>query len=794
MANFNLDISNKNMEKPGQKLKEYCWELGFKSESELADAAAPVISKSYINKLFKTKDIYKPGCQKIPKLLTVLSEKSGFSIDEIWNKIFDIYQQSDFPFNENQRGFVNNFINSPSASSSITERQQDNNIKHNFTRRPQEIFGRQKELEQLLNDFFLQEGKIVTISGMGGIGKTALALSSAYSCLESENEASKAKFEAIIFTSAKNKTLRNSTKVLPINTPDVNLTDILDKISRTLEEENINRENDLKNQCQLAYEALKKYRTLLIVDNLETIEDQDDLLGFLYNVPSTVTVLITTRDSSGLIANIRLEPLEPEYSLKIIQRQIDLLNRDKREFNLNDDQKDQLQKAADGIPIVIEYCIGLLAEGYRFQDILDILEHSDGVLANFLFQEAVKQLEDNISYKLLMAMSILCKPFRRDAIVAISGLDTITDTDLDISHGFVQLRRLSLIRSEANEKYSMSSLTHDYAHAHLKQNREFEAQAIKRWVQYYIELSQDNGRKNLYDWERGNWSQRFDVLEEQWENLEAVIEFCVRQELYDEFKSLWISLNNYTEVYGKWAAHFRWLKILMEQAKHNFDDQTIVFAKSAIARVHIREGSNDNLSDAEQLLEEAQNLESFADLPVKVELFENQIMLNIERQEFEQARIELQLLEEFLQSQDLSDENRIRYNLPFKYRLSQVLASTGELDMAKTMYRETIRDAKEIRWILAVIGPQNRLADLLIEENKLEEAKKLLDSTLAATEKNKYYRRTAYCHASLGRLHHRREEILQAKEHYKTALDIFKRLGMRIQQQRVDECLLNLIN
>ncbi len=503
--------------------------------------------------------------------------------------------------------------------------------------------------------------------------------------------------------------------------------------------------------------------------------------------------MITTRDSSGLRANIPLGRLDVEDSLEIIQRQIDLLKQDRPEFNLNEEEKYQLQEAADGIPLVIEYSIGLLAEGYRLQDVLNILKRSEGALADFLFQEAVKQLQDHISYKLLMAMSILCKPFRRDAIVSIAGLEGIPD--LDISDGFVQLCRLSLIRLEPNEIYSISSLTHNYAHAQLQQNKNFEAEAIERWVKYYIELAENNGRKDLFDWERGNWSERFDVLEEQWENLEAVIEFCSRQGRYDEFKSLWVSLNNYTELYGKWAAHFRWLEVLTEQAENNLDEKTTVFAKSAITRVYIREGSSEKLNQAEQLIEETRNLESFAELPIKVELYENQIMLHIERKEYEEADLELQKLELFLQSANFNDDDeRIRYKLPFKYRKAQVLAATNQRDKAKVMFRETIEDAKRIRWVLAIIGPQNRLADLLIEDNELEDAKKLLDITLAATQRNKYYRRTAYCHFSLGRLHHMRNEKRQAKENCEEALKIFKRLDMKKQQKRVDDFLKEISN
>ena len=782
---------NENNKEAGQKLRLLCRKYGFKKDIELARASG--VPKDYLSKLFKGESIHKPGKEQAKKILEALGECKKVSMDIPWHEMLHIYQISNYPIPDEHISEIDDFIEITS-NLSVKERDVKNNLTEDY--RPKKVFGRKQEIDKLLNGYFLKSGRIIIISGIGGIGKTTLALEAAHLCLESSKTNNGLGFDAIIYTSAKSERFYyDSLQALPIVTKDTNLTDILNKISDVLNAQKIIREKDIKKQCQLAYQELNKYKTLLIIDNLETIDDQEDVLGFLKNVdmPDKVTTIVTTRQLPVIMADIPLHSLDEEDSLKLIQQTIQSFNSNanNKTITLSEDKQKELHNKSDGIPLVIEYSIGLLAADYQFKVVIDILEKSQNNLADFLFEKLVKQL-NNTSFKLLLAMSTLSKPFRRDAIVAVAGLGG--ETDIEISDGFFQLTRLSLIRKSFYEEdaYSISSLTHNYASAQLRRNEQIESQLRKRWIKYYIKLAQDNGRKDLYDWERGNWAERFDVIEDQWENFEAVIKFCFKTRLYDECKSLWISLNNYTEIYGRWSSHFSWLEILTKQAQDILDRKTAIFTKSAIARVYIREGSSEHLDNAEKLLNEARNKDNDIEYPVKIELFENQIMLHIERKEYEQANDELQRLERFVQSLNLKGKDKIRYRLPYKYRKAQVLAATEKREDAKKIYREVIKDAINIRWILAVIGPQNRLADLLIEDSELDEAQNLLEDTLAATEKNKYHRRTAYCNFSLGRLYYKKGEISKVKRHYETAIDIFKRLGMIIQQQKVEELLFEL--
>jgi hypothetical protein len=97
-------------------------------------------------------------------------------------------------------------------------------VQHNLPHRG-DFIGRDKEKRQV-HEALKSRSFIITIDGIGGIGKTSLALEVLHECLRSKPKFSagskwRAKFEAFIWTSAKDR--------------DLSINDMLDVIAHTLD-------------------------------------------------------------------------------------------------------------------------------------------------------------------------------------------------------------------------------------------------------------------------------------------------------------------------------------------------------------------------------------------------------------------------------------------------------------------------------------------------------------------------------------------------------------------------------
>jgi Cdc6-like AAA superfamily ATPase len=225
------------------------------------------------------------------------------------------------------------------------------------------FIGRDEEIKKLLK--FLSPGyglNIITIDGIGGVGKTSLALEVAYHCLEASqghvvgDYPDIPTFDAIIFTSAKQDSLTTS-GILPRSQAQRSLEDIFQEISRTLDRPEIIRTTP-EEQPQKVRKHLSCQRTLLIVDNLETIEDKQGILSFLYELPSNVKVIITTRERQSIVP-IRLTELPEPQGLQLIKQKTDEMN-----IELNEEQEKTLYHVTGGIPAAIIYAIGQISAGY----------------------------------------------------------------------------------------------------------------------------------------------------------------------------------------------------------------------------------------------------------------------------------------------------------------------------------------------------------------------------------------------------------------------------------------------
>ncbi|HIK07551.1 MAG TPA: AAA family ATPase [Trichormus sp. M33_DOE_039] len=645
--------------------------------------------------------------------------------------------------------------------------------------------GREEEITRLLELLSpTHSAHLISVDGIGGVGKTTLVLEAAYRCLQaSENHQEFSgipTFDTIIFTSAKQCYLMPF-GLLPSLAPKRTLQDIFRQIARILDELDITGVS-FEEQLDLIKDVLSSQQTLLIVDNLETVENQQDVLSFLYELPPTVKAVITTREQIVFVP-VRLTSMPESDGLCLIQHEAQ-----EKGIDLNEHDSQILYKATGGIPVAITYSIGQLANGYSIKEVLGGIFEPRGDVARFCFATSVNPLIGQSVHKLLMALALFPMPALQDALVqvAVPGVNTnATNADL------ARLRSLSLVRQE-NNRYSMLPLTREYALAELKAYPDFEWEVRERWIAWYLNFSEIYAGQDAQ-----SWQGQFDGLDEEWQNLQAVIEWCMAQGRYAEMWKFWQNLEAYTYVMGRRESRLRywdydrltWTAWLIQASEQRGDWP--VTAKVMVDRAWTLTslGRLKQLEEADELFTKAWELRHYQEPAFMLGLARNIAVLRIQQQKFDEAQIWLNQAKELLEQTQLDQEERSRQLVQIQYYQGEIFFKNEQYEPARIIFQQTLELAQAIQWIRAIFCTQNWLAEIAIQQERLDEAEQLLKEGLRVAEANKDKTRTAFCQRSLSSLAMAKGNLVDTQKWAMKALENFKKLGMSTEIEETQNLL-----
>lgn len=652
-------------------------------------------------------------------------------------------------------------------------------IPHNLPKPSYTAFiGRDAEKKRLLELLSPDHGaNIITVDGIGGAGKTALVIAAAYECLiaSQENLLDAPIFDAIIFTSAKQQYLTSS-GLLPKPQAQRNLRDIFREIGRTIKDETIT-EASPEEQFNCVNQSLAKQQTLLIVDNLETVEDKANILGFLFDLPRTVKSVVTTREQNVIHVPIRLASLPETDSLKLIQQQAQEKRTQDKQILLTEAEQRCLYEATSGIPVVIVYAIGRLANSSSLQTVINDIVSVKEDVAHFLFTQSASELRGQPAHKLLMALAIFQDAPVRDALAKVAGLQT--DLISTVDKALERLQQLSLV-SQRDNRYSMLSLTREYTLAQLATCQDFEKEARESWVRWYLDFAAENGG---VDWGPTNFG--YSQLQQEWGNLITVIEWCAAKNRYNDVKNFWQHLNDLAYGYGYWQERSSWLEWLIQESQLRSDWATFVDIASSASWLFMRWYSPKNWEKANNLLTRAWEFRNYVDLSIQDFTAHNIAELHILLKEYNEARIWLDRQEELINGADIESRYRIRRLLTVLYSRAEILYLEGNYDNARILFQQVTRQAEEIQWQRYSNYAQNWLADISIIKGELEHAEILLKTGLAVAEQNNLKRRI-YCYkTSYAQLEKARGNLEEARDWAGLALDGFNQLGMMKEAEEV---------
>ena len=606
------------------------------------------------------------------------------------------------------------------------------------------FIGREGEVAELLTRISPEYRQhISVVRGIGGVGKTALVMEVAHQCWSAKkndsNDPNIPIFDAIIFTSSKATDLVN-TQIVNRPEKEALLTDIFRVISDVLNEPTITQVLAEEQQKKVK-EVLAKKSTLLIVDNMETIsEDERNLmLSFLNNVPRSTQVIITTRDFLGF-DGIQINSLTERESYNLLDSQATA-----KDVRIDRNWKKHIYKRFGGIPIALIYAVGKRAAGYNFADIVELNKVIPEDLGKFCFESSLTPIKGTKAYNLLISMTFFQDPPCRDAMIRVAGL---IDGNLDTIDAVAKLQQLSLI-TEKRGRYNTLSLTHQYTLLELgkEENDNFNIAARERWYKWYLDFTKQYG---CDDWE--GWRARYDRLDAEWKNIESVLNWYAEKAEWKKVLQLWQNVDNYADLSGYWQDRRYWWALL---GKNFGSAETKVKALSEKGFTLTLMGT-EYYDRAEEYLNNAWDLCKDVDDFGRATVANHQAVLAKVRGNYDRAHDWLNIEENLLQTSETDrEQEKKRYQVRNLYYRAETNFLQNRIDLARDEFECTIELTREIGWQRFRNYAKNILVEIYIQQDNLESAEILLKAGFSSAIQAKEIRRIALYQASYARFYYK---------------------------------------
>jgi|GEM_PF-680440 len=609
--------------------------------------------------------------------------------------------------------------------------------------------------------------QLIAIEGAGGTGKTTLALEAAYRCLAATQAPgvfpTLPGFDALIFTSAQPQQLVTARRS-SLPQPERNLRDIFSTILKTL-----NTFDEMpptfQEQLEWARESLSRQSTLVIVDNLETLEDQEYVLAFLREIPLTVKAILTSRVRSSLSTSIYLDCLDRQASLAFIHSQVQ-----EKEKYLTPAEAEAIYQKTGGLPLAIVYAIGQVAVyGLPLHAVTTHLAQSTSSLVHRCFEESFQQLQGRPAGALLSALTLFPRAASRNALAHVA----FQNPDLRTTRtGLETLYQLSLVTRPKTQYYAIHSLTREYVNNDLSERPAFKQALRDRWLAWY--------RRFLAPYGTRDWQHYYDYspLEQDWENLRAAVDWSIQQERYEDFQQLWQNLKGYTLFCGRWQERLEWMDWLIATAEADEDWATVADAVYHKSRTLGHINRSDKTDEALQLGKWAWDLARWRDREFEFEMAIYLTAFHTQRKQFEQSRHWLSQARKKLKQAPNDDPTRGLQQLHLLYCQAQIEWRNRQYAKARAAYQQALKQAETIGRQRMVYYIQGGLAEVALEQGALDEAKALFVLTLEAATQNNERQAMALCQRPLALLEQKRGNLAEAQYWAEQAKNSFERLRM----------------
>lgn len=650
---------------------------------------------------------------------------------------------------------------------------------HNLPQRTYaEFIGRQTEQEQLTHLMLPHPRSrhfVVTIDGIGGIGKSALALELAHSYRERYQILPEAeRFEAIVWVSAK-RTLLTAAGIQQRRQAFNTLDDLFREVATVLEQPTI-LQASIEERRGLVERQLSAQRTLLIVDNLETVDD-DELLTFLRELPDPTKAIITTRHRIDIAYAIRLTGMPPADALRLMQVECEA-----KGVTLSPQEMDDLERRTGGVPLAIQWSIGLMSLGHSVESVLRRLGSGQNDIARFCFEESVTHIRGRDAHHLLLALALFERSVSRTMLGEVAGLshDTIGRDD-----GLAELLRLSLVNQKA-DRFSLLPLTHAFAREELRRHPELEQELRERWISRLTAMA---APFSSVHWQQPDRA----LIRQEGEHLETFARWTADAKRPDLLLAITAALGAYYDSVGRWHEMVDLNRTSIEYARLLNDRPALRNELNWLAWTISQQGK---YAEAEQAYGEAISLaKEDNDVVWQTELLVNMAQLARRQSRFDQAQ---QLCAEALVIAGQTDQEQqpfVRADIVIEQ--GKIARDLGNWEAARSCF-QSAREVFQINldnpsfnteraW-----GAYSQMAYVTHQIGDLDEAARMYAEALEAIRVVGSRGYLATILVRLAALEEQRGNHEIARRYVAEALDLSRRLGLVAEQEQAEALVARL--
>ncbi len=301
---------------------------------------------------------------------------------------------------------------------------------------------------------------LVSIEGMGGIGKTSLADALSRQIIRRQL------LDDFGWVSARQHDFNPGRGITSMGLPALTAENLVEKLVVQLVAD-VPRLDIFSTQDALAMlqARLKQRSHLIVIDNLETLVDVETLLPTLRNLSNPTKFLLTSRESLHYAHGIYHFPL-PELSqanaLRLIRYEAQLHNSPYLQEATDDDLK-KIFEIVGGNPLAIRLVVGQ-THVYSLEVILNDLATAQGQTVEnlyvFIFRRAWDIL-DELTRRVLLAMPLVTEG--EGTLEHLAELSGIAPADLrDALNWLVSLNLVDSKGNLAERHYSIHNLTRTF--------------------------------------------------------------------------------------------------------------------------------------------------------------------------------------------------------------------------------------------------------------------------------------------------------------------------------------------